>query len=130
MTDYGTDVAAREDLDPSFALLSGRQVLIDALRWRYSTPRGGLFYDDDYGLDLRAYVNESFTEADGFALRQDIVAEALKDPRVESASAVVVFDRQARSLTVTITVTDGAGAFAVVFSVTSAAVRLLVNGVG
>jgi phage baseplate assembly protein W len=124
MTDFGTDI----DVERDFALSSGRAMLVEALRWRLSTPRGALFYDADYGLDLRAYCNESMTESEALTLRQAIAAECLKDSRVATARADVVFNRAKSTLAVSVRITDAAGPFAGVFSVDSAAVRLLERG--
>ena len=124
MSDYGADIAAGDDLDSRLALQTGRRVLLDALRWRFSTPRGALFYDLDYGLDLRAYVNDAMTPADVVSLRQEIAREALKDARVESAQADVGLTPATHSMTVTLRAVAGVGPFVVVFDVTEAAVRL------
>lgn len=129
MTDYGRDIRAATDLDPSFALVEGRALLVEALRWRFMTPRGALFYDPSYGLDLRSRVADVFTEPDALDFRRAIVAEALKDRRIESASATVAFDRTARRLAVRVSLVDGAGPFAVVFAVTADTVSTIVQGV-
>lgn len=58
--------------------------LIDALRRRLNTPRGALFYDPDYGFDLRQYVQAAFDVALQFEFESFIETECLKDERVDS----------------------------------------------
>ena len=62
----------------------GTRNLIDALRRRLETPRGGLFYDPDYGFDLRQYVQAAMDAALQFELESFIETECLKDERVAS----------------------------------------------
>jgi phage baseplate assembly protein W len=58
--------------------------LIDALRRRLETPRGALFYDPDYGFDLRQYVQAAFDDALRFEGESFIETECYKDERVDS----------------------------------------------
>lgn len=85
MPDYGTDVSAIPSL--SFELKTGIDNLAEAIARRFSTPRGGLFYDLDYGYDLRDLVNKRFTGDSVYEIASEIAAEAEKDPRILSADA-------------------------------------------
>src|SRR5690606_6969920 len=64
MADLGTTLALTTDegldLDPSFGLVSGRRALAQAILARLDTPQGALWYDPDYGRDLKRWLNESF----------------------------------------------------------------------
>lgn len=126
--DYGTDVSTYPDLDPLFQIISGKQVLAEALLRRYQTPRGGLWYDPDYGLDIRLWLNESF-DTDSASLDRlaaSIEAEAMKDERVGAASVAVELNLATSYLTITARVQPrDAVAFELVLGVSRLTVELL-----
>lgn len=124
MDDLGIDLSGVDDLTPSLKTTSGRRGLIEAIARRMITPRGGLFYDESYGYDLRQFLN-GITAAPG-AISSNVVAEAEKDERVEQASAVATFigDR----LNVKIAIADGGGPFTFVLSVSKVTVEILTQG--
>lgn len=125
MTDFGVDLAALPDLDPLFSLVSGRAVLLEAIARRLRTPRGALFYDPEYGLDLTGYVNESLSRADALALEAALAAECRKDERIRAAGASVAFEPATRTLRITVRLFDDAGPFELVLSVDRVTVQLL-----
>lgn len=126
-TDYGKDVSCylNGDLDPMFVELEGRQVLAEALMRRLETPRGGLFYDADYGLDLRGYLGEALDAADIVELQAAIGVECLKDERVVAAQARVALTYSTGEMLVYILVQDGNGPFELTLSVDKVTVSLL-----
>lgn len=85
--DLGTDLSALPDL--SFSLKSGRANLVEALARRLMTPRGGLFYDLNYGFDLRAYLQEDINPQTVFELESLVAVELQKDQRVLAAEVTV-----------------------------------------
>lgn len=86
-TDLGTDVHVTQDAAPVWGLARGDVNLANAIARRLGTPRGGLFYDPDYGYDLRAHLNQAVTDADMSTIRGAVISEVRKDPRVSSADA-------------------------------------------
>jgi hypothetical protein len=80
------------DLDPGLALVADAQLMNEAVIKRITTPRGGLFYDPDYGVDVREYLNAPIDDARLFELQGLIEAELEKDERISSAAAVLSFD--------------------------------------
>jgi phage baseplate assembly protein W len=125
-TDYGKDVAALPDLDERFVLRSGNTVLVESIARRYTTRRGGLFYDQNYGLDLRDFLNEAFTPKAELEIRAQIAAEAIKDRRVRRAQATVAFNRLTKTMQVTIRIQPLDGpTFDMVLAVTAVTVALL-----
>ena len=128
MVDLGTDISTYPDLDPLFAPISGSRVLAEALLRRFQTPRGGLFYDPDYGTDLRAWLNDSFdANAEGMArLAAAVEAEANKDERVGRATASVSLDLSTNRMTITLRVEPREGvAFRLVLDVSQVSVALI-----
>jgi phage baseplate assembly protein W len=87
----GVDLDCLTDITPGLALAAGTDNLMKALARRLITPRGGLFYDPDYGLDLREYLHAGVTAAQIATLSGSVEAEVEKDPRVQSADASVSF---------------------------------------
>lgn len=123
--DFGQDIDVRDGLDPLLGLVAGVQNLGQALVGRLSTPRGGLFYDPNYGTDLRAYLNEAVSAATLARVRADVQAECSKDERVLACTAATQFDAATRTLLVQVSVQTEAGPFTLVLAVTSVTVELL-----
>ncbi len=127
MADLGIDISCTDDLDPAFTQVSGTFALAQALSRRLITPRGGLFYDPEYGLDLRAYLNAGITDGDGFAYRlaAQIEGECLKDERVGSVDAQVTFSSVTEKLTVSLSGVASDGPFRLVLSISDVTVEIL-----
>jgi phage baseplate assembly protein W len=121
----GTDIGCYPDLDSSGALVSGRTMLAQALARRLTTPRGGLFYDTNYGTDLRLYLNEGMTNEAQSRIKAAVESECLKDERVSACSAEVSFSLQTQLLKVSISVDTKAGPFSLTLAVSSLTVDLL-----
>lgn len=123
---YGSDFSGVDDIDFGLTFLEGDSPEIVALEQavarRYLTPRGGLFYAADYGLDIRSFVADAIDLALAQAL---IAAEARKDERVDSASCVITVD-SAGAWQVVIAITgSGDESFTLIFLVTLDKVTLL-----
>lgn len=125
MPDFGTDISALDDLDPGFALVSGEAMLARAIARRLTTPRGGLFYDPDYGYDVRGLLLDSLTPAKLASASAAIGSEVEKDPRVAAASVTFTEDTSAARLTISVEVETDAGPFDLVLSVDALSVELL-----
>lgn len=125
--DFGSDFDFLNGLNPAFPLVTGYANLGQALAHRLQTPRGGLFYDPDYGTDIRGYLNAPMTGPTVSQLVGDVQSECLKDERVQVCTAAPTFDRRASTLSIVINGTTSDGPFAFIFSVTSATVTLLSN---
>lgn len=128
----GTDIAmtldeegAALDLDPYFGLVSGREALAQAVARRLTAERGSLFYDPNYGTDIRLSLNAAMSEAGIFRLRTAIEAEAMKDERVERARAEVEIEDSGQRIAVRLYLTDSAGPFQLVLAVTPDLVEIL-----
>lgn len=120
----GTDISTAGGLDPYFRPISGRRVVAEAVVRRLSTPRGGLHYAPDYGLDLREFLNEGFTPRQLFTLKSSIEAEVEKDPRIQSCTATLDTPSTDR-LRIRLSITDAEGPFRLVLSVDQLTVDLL-----
>lgn len=125
--DLGSDFRGILDVFQNLARASGRTALGEALCRRLSTPRGGLFYDFDYGFDLRQFVSAAQPPA-GF-IESQAAAECLKDERVLDAEPrdVEYVDDGAggKKLTLTLLITDAEGPFKLTVTVDALSVQLL-----
>lgn len=128
ITDYGTDLAndwGSGFPDLGFDFESGRKNLAAALGRRLITPRGALFYDPNYGFDVRSYLNRVADEQAKFELATLTEAECEKDPRVLEATAVLTqSDLRNFRLTVNIVPLEGAK-FSLVLEVSGVSAKLL-----
>lgn len=125
MADFGTDILALDDLDPSFALVSGEAMLARAIARRLTTPRGGLFCDPDYGYDVRALLLDGLTPAKLASAQASIAAEVEKDERVAGATVTFTQDTTAERLTISIELETDEGPFDLVLSVDALSAELL-----
>lgn len=87
--DHGTDIRALSELGLLLETHSGKRNLAEAIARRLMTPRGGLFYDEAYGEDVRAWLNETMTDLFLSTRAAILEAQAEQDERVISASATV-----------------------------------------
>lgn len=89
---YGVDLAGIEDSDETFSELDPESPvgIWQALVHRWSTPRGKLDDDPEYGRDLVAMLNVGIEQKDLQALGGQLAAEGEKDDRVQSLSVEVI----------------------------------------
>ncbi len=125
---FGSDFSAVDDLDPLLTFLEGDTddvtALIQAVARRYITPRGGLFYDPAYGLDLRLFVGSTYSPAQIESLT---AAEARKEERVSDCS--VTATPIGETLKIEIRCTSNTGAtFDFTLEVSKVTVTLLTTG--
>ena len=125
MADFGTDLSCYPGLDPLGTLVSGTTAVLQALARRLTTPRGGLFYDPNYGTDVRGFLNEAMTNESIARWKTAIDRECRQDPRVTSIAVDMIPNVAAHTLTIHITGTTADGPFAAVFGVTSLTLDLL-----
>lgn len=108
-TDYGTDISCVTDLDWRLSLVSGREGLAQAAARRLGTPRGQLFYDRDYGRDLRGMSGKALVSKQAEAAMAE--QELLKDERIADASVTFDTDPDTGALKPTIKLDPGDGPF-------------------
>ena len=89
-----------DGLDPAFRVVTGSLATAQALARRLGTPRGGLFYDGEYGFDLRRFANLDFDAGVAFRVASGVEAECRKDERCADASATVTFDPATETMTI------------------------------
>lgn len=121
--DYGTDIDCGADLSVSMGEVSGWRMLAQACLHRLITPRGALFYDPDYGYDLRAFIGSSRTPTAG-----EIENELLKDERLADVEARVFASDDGATISIYITVTaHELGTFQFTLEVSAVTAELLLE---
>lgn len=119
----GSDFSCVEDIDANMTPVAGRLGLAQSVARRYISPTGSLFYDGDYGDDIRRYVNSPGpTEMRASAAAE---GEAEKDERVDRAD-VEAF-KAGSELELKVVLTDGAGPFDLTISVDELSASLLIE---
>jgi hypothetical protein len=121
--DFGRDLSCTDDLTEDMREIEGPLLVVEALYRRFNSPRGCLWEDPDYGFDVRELLSKSMTQAQIDAIPGQIVAEAKKEPSVETFDAKVV-KRDIVTLVLSCTGTTGEGPFSFVLTAAAAAVEL------
>ncbi len=123
-TPYGRDTSATDRIRPG-RIVTGGVLLGEALYRRYTTQRGTLLDDLNYGLPIAQWLNAAFTPDLLASIPGQIRNEGLKDRRIDSID-VTVAKVNAREIDITI---EGFGAqgetFALVLHVDDVTVALL-----
>lgn len=125
---YGSDFAGVDDIDFNLTFLEGEAPetlgLVQAIARRFLCQRGGLFYADDYGMDLRSFVADSVP----LDIAQGLIgAEARKDERVTLATCEITLDVKGAWIVVISVVGSQDETFTLTFLVTPDNVQQIVN---
>jgi hypothetical protein len=105
-------------------MASGFRCVAEAIVRRWSTPRGGLLDDADYGYDLTDRVGDDLDKADLTQMAHLAKSEAEKDERVQTCDVTLTLAVDG-TLAVVGKVTTAAGPFNLVASVSAVTVTLL-----
>ena len=122
-TDFGTDISGTFDLDPAFALVSNNAALGQALVRRLITPRGALFYDPNYGFDVRMLQNSTLAPNELSAIAGMIEGECEKDDRVFTARCTLT--RTGNAVRIALDIATALGPFALTLAVSAVGVEIL-----
>lgn len=92
MTAFGLDTSAIDEEPAEGDLIGDQLALIQACCRRLITPRGGLWYDENYGTDLRQFLSESVPLG---LIESVTIAELLKEEAVQRVTvrATPIADR-------------------------------------
>lgn len=85
------DMSCVSDISPTGTDAAGYRAFGESLARRLITPAGTLLDDDDYGLDVRQYLNSAHARASLRRISAQVSAEIVKDDRVASVDATVSF---------------------------------------
>jgi hypothetical protein len=139
MADFGSDFRGVSDIDANWTFGSGDSsaqapnsvtVITEALARRLLTPAGSLWYDANYGYDVRELVSSTKTPE---ATAARVEAECRKDERVDSCDCTIVVTGNGPDKKWVITVnpkTSTGDVFAFVINVSALNVTILTTGNG
>lgn len=123
MSALGLSFSLDPDLSTSiFQLKSGAACLAQDLLNRLSTERGSLFYDEDYGLDVRKFLNKRSLPGLAFRIAAEVSAELKKDPRV--ARVAVTTKETSTGFALSLQLTTLQGPFSLVLDVSPEIVKI------
>jgi len=128
LPDYGYDISTliNGDIDPLMAATAtGQHLVAERCARRLTTRRGGLFYDLNFGLDIRGYLNDTFTSATVFECSRAVESELEKDEEVASATATVTTPAPG-TLRISVLIETALGPFQLVLSATQLATNIQV----
>jgi len=132
MTTLGTDISTPVsdegllDLDPTFALCTGRVQLAQAIGRRITTRRGTLGWigdDPDYGVDVRDFLGSDANAQSAFRVAAMVDAEVLRDERVLACKTTATIADG--TLTLSLRLADADGPFRLVLAISALTVDLL-----
>jgi hypothetical protein len=126
----GSDFSGVDDIDSALTFLEGEEAeqvaFAEAIARHFETPSEGLWYDKNYGLDIRTFLVDQMPSQ---VVEGLIQAEAKKDERCTSCSATITvlnagLVNESWSLKIVPTATDG-NTYELTMAVTTATVSLL-----
>ena len=122
LTPLGQDITTLEHLD--FNTVQDYRHLAESIYWRLTTPRGDLFYDPNYGFDVRNYVQAAWSRDVQYELEAFATEECEKDERILNAtlSAEQMTDQRIR---LSVLLETAQGPFKFVLAVSALSVEAL-----
>lgn len=130
VTDYGTDIDLSTSLPRVFAIVSGQRNVANAYARRLQCQRTGLITDPNYGYDVRPFCNITLTPAALAELQSNMVAEGLKDERIqEIAVNLVPPPSLLGKMLAHVTITTADGPFDLILAISEVSVDVLDVGI-
>ena len=125
---YGRDISCTTDLDATFRLVSGVEMMGQVCLRRLYCRKGRLLSDpNDQTLDARDYLSQGIAATQGgiSRIKGQCQTALVADPRIFTAIVSPVFDSLERRLDLNIVGTGAFGPFALTLRVTELTVELL-----
>ena len=120
-TCWGTPLG--QDLSSPAYMASGLLCVAEAVLRRWSTGRGELIDDPNYGYSLTDLLSDDLGPSDIAHAQQQAAAEAMKDDRVQRASVTLTLEADG-TLLVDAAIVTRAGPFRLTGSVGAAGVQI------
>ena len=106
-TNFGQTWGGVTDITTPSVLVTGNVAIAQMLLKRFTTPRGRLLTDPNFGLDLTQYLSKTLSAAQLSSLVKQCNAEATKDERVTSAAVALTFLSGALTISGTVQTANG-----------------------
>lgn len=115
------------DLTPGMVESTGRDVLIESLIRRQTTPRGSVIDAPNDCIDVRDWLSDGLDQTRMQQLQSAIVQQLRRDERVEDASVSVTYDQSRRTLTIVETVIDSDGPFELTLTLSDETITIITS---
>ena len=112
------------DLSMPSYIASGNQAVVEAILRRWTTTRGQLIDDPNYGFNVYDLVSDDLGTTDIANAQQKLAAEAQKDERVLRASVQLTLTTPGL-LSIVAVITTAAGPFKLVLAVSAVNLTIL-----
>lgn len=122
MTAFGLDTSAIDSEPIEGDLIGDQLALVQACVRRLITPRGALWYNADYGTDVRQFIGDTAPEG---MIESAIVNELLKEEAVSAVTPRVRRVSGKLEITVQISASDASLSFTLSLSADGAIARIL-----
>jgi hypothetical protein len=125
---FGADLSCVDDISPDAAVVppDSPRAVAEAIYRRFTTPRGTLVDDEDYGFDVATMLGKATTAATIQAAQSELRAQALQDDRVDTVSVAITAARLtgAVGLRIEVSGATAAGPFSLTLAVSDGGVLL------
>lgn len=118
----GKVMSCTDDLSVVPRYVSGNERVKEALYRRFTTTRGTLIWDEDYGTNVFDYLQQVMTQALLSQIPGQLKAEALKDPRVTQVQMSALYDLPSKTLAVSLQAMGPEGLFSMAINANSSGV--------
>jgi hypothetical protein len=115
------------DLDPSMLEVNGRQVVIQSIICRLSTPLGSVIDSPNDCFDLRDELSDGFTPSQIASLGPRIQNQVLRDQRIKTCTVNLDYDFAKSTLTIAMQLEDADGPFPLTLVASKVTVAILKN---
>lgn len=114
------------DLDPTGAMVTGRDVLSQRLARRLLTPKGSLIGYPNDGIDVRQLISQGMTSSQVSRISALVQAEILRDQAVLPSSTVQsTYNYNTNVLTILLLIQSGYGPFSLTLQIGQVTVAIL-----
>jgi len=116
------------DLTPDMRAATGRDVLIQSLVRRQTTPRGSVITSPNDCLDIRQMISLEMSSADAQRLASSIRLELLKDQRVLSCGVQITIDTTTGNTTIQENIVAAQGPFTLTLVLSNNTINQIIAG--
>ena len=125
MTVQNIDIDCSTDLSPGMGLVEDSTAIKQAIVRRLMTQRGGLWYSEAYGFDIRRMLNAPMTKKTVWKIQAAIYAQAMADERVKVARCIVEWIYQTSTLRVNLALQTDLGPVNMTMEISDLTIALL-----
>jgi hypothetical protein len=123
MAVLGSDIGGVWDITSTLAVVTGRRALAEQVLRRWTTPRGGLFYNPRYGYDVMSEIGATTPQ---HVIEQKLIEQARAEEEVRSVRVKVTKTNE--TLRVEGLIQDSDGPFKLTLTASKLTAQALLDG--